>query len=117
MKRNKILVLNGQYYGNAVDGLGDLCYSKQNFFDNPKEYKLNYGVVPEVSNAFSDYTVLQNLKFSAGIYGITSKEEIETIRPIMKTFGPNMAPIIAWLLIRGIRTLGVRIDRQNQNAN
>ena len=35
----------------------------------------------------------------------------------MKTFGPNMAPIIAWLLIRGIRTLGVRIDRQNQSAN
>ncbi|MEE9117129.1 MAG: PLP-dependent aspartate aminotransferase family protein, partial [Calditrichia bacterium] len=30
-----------------------------------------------------------------------SKEEIETIRPIMKTFGPTMAPIIAWLLIRG----------------
>jgi cystathionine beta-lyase/cystathionine gamma-synthase len=27
-----------------------------------------------------------------------------------------MAPIIAWLLIRGIRTLGVRIERQNQNA-
>ena len=46
-----------------------------------------------------------------------SKEEIETIRPIMKTFGPTMAPIIAWLLIRGIRTLGVRIERQNQSAN
>jgi methionine-gamma-lyase len=46
-----------------------------------------------------------------------SKEEIETIRPIMKTFGPNMAPIIAWLLIRGIRTLGVRIERQNRSAN
>jgi len=45
-----------------------------------------------------------------------SKEEIETIRPIMKTFGPSMAPIIAWLIIRGIRTLGVRIERQNQNA-
>lgn len=46
-----------------------------------------------------------------------SKEEIEKIHPIMKTFGPNMAPIIAWLIIRGIRTLGVRIDRQNQSAN
>jgi len=45
-----------------------------------------------------------------------SKKEIETIRPIMKTFGPNMAPIIAWLLIRGIRTLGVRIERQNESA-
>jgi len=45
-----------------------------------------------------------------------AKDEIATVRPIMKTFGPNMAPIIAWLLIRGIRTLGVRIERQNQNA-
>ena len=44
------------------------------------------------------------------------KDEIERIRPVMKTFGPTMAPIIAWLLIRGIRTLGVRIDRQNETA-
>jgi methionine-gamma-lyase len=34
----------------------------------------------------------------------------------MKSFGPIIAPMIAWLLIRGIRTLGVRIERQNQNA-
>jgi methionine-gamma-lyase len=46
-----------------------------------------------------------------------SKKEIEVIRPIMKTFGPTMAPFIAWLLIRGIKTLGVRIERQNQNAS
>jgi len=45
-----------------------------------------------------------------------SKEEIENIRPVMKTFGPTIAPLIAWLLIRGIRTLGVRIEKQNQNA-
>lgn len=45
-----------------------------------------------------------------------SNSEIEIVRPIMKTFGPNMAPIIAWLIIRGIRTLGVRVERQNQSA-
>jgi methionine-gamma-lyase len=45
-----------------------------------------------------------------------SKEDIELIRPVMKTFGPIIAPIIAWLLIRGIRTLGVRIERQCENA-
>ncbi len=45
-----------------------------------------------------------------------SESEIETIRPVMKTFGPTMAPIIAWLLIRGIRTLGVRIEKQNATA-
>jgi methionine-gamma-lyase len=45
-----------------------------------------------------------------------NEKEIETIRPVMKTFGPTMAPIIAWLIIRGIRTLGVRIEKQNFNA-
>jgi methionine-gamma-lyase len=45
-----------------------------------------------------------------------AEKEIETIRPVMKTFGPTMAPIIAWLIIRGIRTLGVRIEKQNYNS-
>ena len=45
-----------------------------------------------------------------------SNDDIEKIRPVMKTFGPTLAPMIAWLLIRGIRTLGVRLDRQNENA-
>jgi len=46
-----------------------------------------------------------------------AQEDIEIIRPVMKTFGPAIAPIIAWLLIRGIRTLGVRITRQCENAS
>jgi methionine-gamma-lyase len=45
-----------------------------------------------------------------------SNNDIETIRPVMKTFGPSLAPMIAWLLIRGIRTLGIRLHRQNENA-
>ena len=43
---------------------------------NPRKYKMNFGIVPEVSNAFSDFTVWQNLKFSGGIYGFL-KEKIE----------------------------------------
>jgi len=45
-----------------------------------------------------------------------SGTNIEAIRPVMNTYGPTIAPLIAWLLIRGIRTLGVRIERQNANA-
>jgi len=45
-----------------------------------------------------------------------ANEEIELIKPVMKYFGPVMAPFIAWLLIRGIRTLGVRMERQCDNA-
>jgi len=43
---------------------------------NPKELKKNFGIVPEVSNAYSDYTVWQNLFFSGTIYGL-SKEKIK----------------------------------------
>jgi len=35
------------------------------------KYKKNFGIIPEVSNAFSDYTVWQNMKFSGGIYGLS----------------------------------------------
>ncbi len=41
---------------------------------------------------------------------------IDKIRPVMKTYGPVIAPFVAWLLIRGIRTLGVRLERQNESA-
>ncbi len=44
--------------------------------ENPNKYKMNFGIVPEISNAFLNYTVWQNLNFSGGIYGI-SKEDIE----------------------------------------
>jgi len=46
----------------------------------------------------------------------SSDDNIEIIRPVTKTFGPSLAPMIAWLLIRGIRTLGIRTERQCSNA-
>jgi len=70
----------------------------------------------------ADVVIHSATKYLGGHSGLigglvcAAKKEIETMRPIMKTFGPNMAPIIAWLLIRGIRTLGVRIERQNESA-
>ena len=51
---------------------------------NPSKYKKNFGIVPEISNAFSDYSVWQNLKFSGGIYGI-SKEKVKTRSKILLT--------------------------------
>jgi methionine-gamma-lyase len=42
--------------------------------------------------------------------------EIEKIRPQLKYFGGIISPFISWLLLRGIRTLGVRLERQCQNA-
>jgi methionine-gamma-lyase len=47
---------------------------------------------------------------------IGSQKEIETIMPQLKYFGGIISPFIAWLLLRGIRTLGVRLERQCNNA-
>jgi O-acetylhomoserine (thiol)-lyase len=35
---------------------------------------------------------------------------------IMRTFGPTLSPINAWLLLQGLETLGVRMDRHCANA-
>jgi len=54
---------------------------------NLNKYKINFGIVPEVSNAFSDFTVWQNLKFSGGIYGFP-KERIEAhSKKLLEQFG------------------------------
>ena len=34
-----------------------------------------------------------------------------------KLFGGNIAPQVAWLVMRGIKTLGLRMERHNQNAS
>lgn len=41
---------------------------------------------------------------------------IKKIHSVSKYFGGVISPFNAWLLIRGIRTLGVRLERHNKNA-
>ena len=54
---------------------------------NLSKHKINFGIVPEVSNAFSDFTVWQNLKFSGSIYGFP-KEKIEKhSKKLLEQFG------------------------------
>ncbi len=47
-----------------------------------------------------------------GDFGFTMKARMETAR----TLGPTLAPLSAWLLLQGIETLPVRMDRHLQNA-
>ena len=47
---------------------------------------------------------------------IASKANIEIIRPNLNFYGGIISPIIAWLLLRGIRTLGVRLEKQCRSA-
>jgi len=44
------------------------------------------------------------------------RDLIETIHATRTTLGCNMDPHAAWLLLRGIKTLAVRVQRQNENA-
>jgi O-acetylhomoserine (thiol)-lyase len=47
-----------------------------------------------------------------GDFGFTMKARMET----MRTLGPSLSPIAAWLLLQGIETLPVRMDRHVANA-
>jgi cystathionine beta-lyase/cystathionine gamma-synthase len=61
-------------------------------------------------------------KYYAGhadlICGIVAgrRDLIEIIHATRTTLGGNMDPHAAWLLLRGIKTLAVRVQRQNDNA-
>lgn len=48
---------------------------------------------------------------------VTSEEEIaEKLRFIIKTTGAGLAPFDSWLILRGIKTLAVRMERSQENA-
>ncbi|GKV64790.1 MULTISPECIES: methionine gamma-lyase [unclassified Sporosarcina] len=53
----------------------------------------------------------------AGLLAGKDKEEMEKIRgTVQKDFGGVISPFDAWLLLRGIKTLPVRMDRHSANA-
>ena len=47
-----------------------------------------------------------------GDFGFTMKERME----IMRTFGPALSPLNAWLLLQGLESLHVRMERHCENA-
>ena len=53
----------------------------------------------------------------SGIVVVKDNEEIaEKIHIHIKSHGSQLAPMDCWLLLRGIKTLPVRMDRHNENA-
>lgn len=52
----------------------------------------------------------------AGFVVSAGKDIAEKIRFISKTTGAVLSPFDSWLLIRGIKTLGIRMRQQEQNA-
>jgi O-succinylhomoserine sulfhydrylase len=41
---------------------------------------------------------------------------IEKLQPIIRNTGPSLSPFNAWVLVKGLETLGLRIDRHCANA-
>ncbi|MDR3348787.1 MAG: PLP-dependent aspartate aminotransferase family protein [Acidaminococcales bacterium] len=52
----------------------------------------------------------------AGFLVFKSAETSERMRFIYKTTGACLSPFDSWLLIRGIKTLALRVERQEENA-
>lgn len=52
----------------------------------------------------------------AGFLVTNQKEISEKLRFIFKTTGAGLAPIDSWLILRGIKTLAVRMERAQENA-
>lgn len=53
----------------------------------------------------------------AGFLIVANPELAEQLRYIYKTTGACLSPFDSWLLIRGIKTLAVRMDKQQENAS
>ena len=52
----------------------------------------------------------------AGFVVVKDRELQEKLRFLIKTTGAGLAPFDSWLILRGIKTLGIRMERAQQNA-
>ncbi len=52
----------------------------------------------------------------AGLIVVSDDKIAEDLRLIQKSEGAVLAPFDSWLILRGIKTLGIRLDRQQYNA-
>ncbi len=99
------------------------------------EIAKNSGVLLVVDNTFlspyfqnpldlgADIVIHSGTKFLGGHHDtiggfvvVKDKELDEKLRFIYKTTGAGLSPFDSWLILRGIRTLAVRLDRAQENA-
>ena len=72
----------------------------------------------------ADIVVQSGTKFLGGHndtlagFLVTNREDIsEKFRFLVKTTGAGLAPFDSWLLLRGIKTMGIRMERSQENAS
>ena len=74
-------------------------------------FKWDNGNFPEMTEPSPGYHGVRFYE-TFGDFGYTMKARME----IMRTFGPALSPINAWLLLQGIESLHVRMERHCTNA-
>ncbi len=101
----------------AVAALAGKCRAKvyvDNTFASPVHFQ------PLLAGA--DVVLHSATKYLNGHSDITggvvaaSKEFIDRVKKVGTTYGPTLSPFDAWLVLRGIKTLAVRMERHSANA-
>jgi O-acetylhomoserine (thiol)-lyase len=75
------------------------------------KFKWDNGKFPEMVEPSPGYHGVRFYE-TFGDFGYTMKARME----VMRTFGPALSPINAWLLLQGLESLHVRMDRHCANA-
>lgn len=52
----------------------------------------------------------------AGFVVASTQELLEKLQYIVNTIGPCLSPLDSWLVLRGIKTLAIRVERAQENA-
>jgi len=102
-------------------GVAKLCKSKRllsvidntfatPYLQNPMEFGIDVVVhsATKYLNGHSDMV--------GGLIVLNNKALTERLRFLQKSIGGIMSPFEAWMCLRGIKTLAVRMDRHNRNA-
>jgi len=75
------------------------------------KFKWDNGNFPEMTEPSPGYHGVRFYE-TFGDFGYTMKARME----IMRTFGPTLSPMNAWLLLQGLESLHVRMDRHCENT-
>ena len=100
-----------------------------------KEVSSARGVVLVVDNCFCSPALQQPLRFGADLVvhsatkfldgqgrtiggAVCGSEALvhEKLAPVLRTAGPSLSPFNAWLLLKGLETLSLRMERQSASA-
>ena len=94
-----------------------------------------HGIVTVIDNAFATSALQKPLEFGADVVAYSATKMMDgqgrvlagavcgttefidnTLLPFQRNTGPNLSPFNAWVVLKGMETLDLRIFRQSENA-